>query len=87
MCVKNYKMAYLRAQTIQTLHAGDYNYIMHANNPSEIIEESKNRMRDILSQMLTPEVKSACPGVAIIMISVDEYRTLMLLLGKVLKEK
>lgn len=55
----------------------------HPNdNYEETIQQSKRQMSQILSNVLTSDVREACPGIALVLLSVDEYIDLMELLNK-----
>ena len=52
------------------------------SNYNRIIRESKRRMNNILTNVMTEDVKEACPGILIITLSMDEYMNLMMLAEK-----
>lgn len=39
--------------------------------------EEKRRMRQKISDILTPEVKNECPGLAILVVTIYEYEIMM----------
>jgi len=46
------------------------------DNQENIIAESKRRILEFLNNTITPEVITACPGIVLITLSIDEYTTL-----------
>lgn len=59
------------------------------NNEDQIIEQSKQKMRLLLNNFLTPDVRDSCPGIAIVMLSLDEYNKVIELLeeGSIFKKR
>lgn len=47
----------------------------------EIIRQSKERMHEIMTNLMTPEVKEECPGVVLVLLSQYEYANLRKILN------
>jgi hypothetical protein len=49
--------------------------------------EARRRMLSRIDEMLTPEVKKECPGLAIMVLTLDEYEIVMNALEKISQQK
>lgn len=52
------------------------------DNYNEIIAESRRKIKEILHNTITDDVKNDCPGMVIIPLSIDEFMTLKRLLSE-----
>lgn len=52
------------------------------DNQEQIIIESKRKMLEFLKNNITPEVSTACPGIVLITLSLDEYTILKRLISE-----